>query len=302
LSVSLLENELKQSQKKINNCKQTKLVCSRFLLISKFKSEFFKDKESIELLNKRVTGRKQILLLYQDKIEKCKKMIKRSESVSHNIVNNEKEGLNALKLNILELAKKRIEELNKLVFNLSEIKTSKEDDMLQKSTRIALKDARQTVYVNGRWILSNDHVNYRIVGSMLPSNCDYASYLSDKLKKDDKLDDDDESSQLDNIDRQYQHQLNLKSRVLNGQLANNMNNFLNNNYNSNRNMANFYGTNNDLCSPSAASNLTSTYNALIESRSIDRLTILSGLTYTVQFVNLIAFYLNILLPYNLPLR
>jgi len=256
----------------------------------------------MELLNKRVSRRKQILLLYQDKIEKCKHMIKKSESMSQNKINNEKEGLNALKLNIVELAKQRIDELNKFVFDVSEIKTTKEDDLLQKSTRIALKDARQTVYVNGRWILSNDHVNYRIVGSMLPSNCDYASYLSDKLKKDDKLDDDDESSQLDNIDRQYQNQMNLKTRAVNGQLANNMNNFLNKNYSTNKNAINLNGSSNVLGSSSVASNLTSTYNAFIESRSIDRLSILSGLTYTVQFVNLIAFYLNILLPYNLPLR
>jgi hypothetical protein len=32
----------------------------------------------------------------------------------------------------------------------------------------------------------------------------------------------------------------------------------------------------------------------------DHIEIQSALTYTTQFVNLIAFYLNLVLPYNLP--
>ena len=135
--------------------------------------------------------------------------------------------------------------------------------MLQKSTRTALKDARQTVYVNGRWILANDHVIYRILRSTLPTDGDYLAYFKDFQQKEGKLKD--ESHQLDDIDRQFQNQ------------TANVNNISN----------------------SALWTSSSTMPAS-SSQLMDKQTILSGLTYTVQFVNLIAFYLGIILPYNLP--
>jgi hypothetical protein len=45
---------------------------------------------------------------------------------------------------------------------------------------------------------------------------------------------------------------------------------------------------------------TNAITASFANRPVDKFSILSGLTHTVQFVNLIAFYLNILLPYNIP--
>jgi hypothetical protein len=123
------------------------------------------------------------------------------------------------------------------------------------------------VYVNGRWILANDHVIYRIVRSILPSNGDYLTYFKDSQQKNDKLKD--ESHQLDDIERHYQNQMNPNNR------------------------------NNSLLWTSSSS---LSYGAIQTptNQLVDRQSILSGLTYTVQFVNLIAFYLSLILPYNIP--
>lgn len=138
--------------------------------------------------------------------------------------------------------------------------------MLQKSTRTALKDARQTVYVNGRWILANDHVIYRIIRSTLPTDGDYLLYFKGSQQNDDKLKD--ETNQLDYLNHHNNHKIRSSSTA------------------------------------SSTSSISSLSNSQINhaNRSIDRHTILSGLTYIVQFVNLIAFYLNIVLPYNLSHR
>ncbi len=128
-----------------------------------------------------------------------------------------------------------------------------------------MKDARQTVYVNGRWLTSNDQVIYRIVRSILPTDGDYVAFFKDSFQKNDKLKD--ESHQLDDIERQF---------------------FQNQSNNSNNNK--------NILWASSTSPLSSNINY---NNKLDRTSILSGLTYTVQFVNLIAFYLNILLPYNL---
>jgi hypothetical protein len=106
--------------------------------------------------------------------------------------------------------------------------------VLQKSTFTALKDARMTMYINGRWILGNDPVHYMVVKSKLPSNGDYCAYYKDPDSKEDKK---------ILIDHQQ--------------------------------------------SPFSQSNP-------------NRNEIAAALTYTTQFVNLIAFYLNAVLPYNLP--
>ena len=147
----------------------------------------------------------------------------------------------------------------------------RDEDILQKSTRTALKDARQTVFVNGRWIFANDHVIYRILRSTLPTDGDYLAYFKDFQQKDGKLKD--ESHQLDDIDRQFQNQTAHANSISNSLLW------------------------------TSSSNLPSSSFTPMSAPSnqlMDKQTILSGLTYTVQFVNLIAFYLGIVLPYNLP--
>lgn len=133
-----------------------------------------------------------------------------------------------------------------------------------------MKDARQTVYVNGRWILANDHVIYRIVRSTLPTDGEYMPYLKELQLGEEKLKD--ESQHLEEIDRHFLNQNNLTNRT-----SHIWPNFTSSNVNS-----------------LSLSSISSTV------RTNDRKTILSALTLTVQFVNLIAFYLNIVLPYNLP--
>ena len=95
------------------------------------------------------------------------------------------------------------------------------------------------------------------------------SYFKDSKQKDDKLKD--EVHQFDDLDRQYLNQ-------------------------------SYYNTRNNPLTTSLIPLSPSGSASSISSKQIDRRTILSGLTYTVQFVNLISFYLNILLPYNLPHR
>lgn len=49
-------------------------------------------------------------------------MVKKSENTTYNKTNNEKDGFNILKLRLIEYEKQRIDELNKYVFNLTEMK------------------------------------------------------------------------------------------------------------------------------------------------------------------------------------
>ncbi len=109
--------------------------------------------------------------------------------------------------------------------------------------------------------------------SVLPSDGDYLSYLKDSQQKDDKIKDD--SNQLDDIDRHFQTQSGINNRH-----------------------SALYASSNSQSSSGSISSLTSTTT----NSNTNKHAILSGLTYTVQFVNLIAFYLNIVLPYNLPHR
>jgi len=49
-------------------------------------------------------------------------MVKKSEASLHSKTNNEKDGFNTLKLRLIEYEKQRIDELNRFVFDLAEIK------------------------------------------------------------------------------------------------------------------------------------------------------------------------------------
>nr|AWV66631.1 beclin 1-associated autophagy-related key regulator [Brachionus rotundiformis] len=184
---------------------------------------------------------------FSDKIKKCKDIKKELE----NMTMEKNRNINGLKFQLIDYQKKRINQLNEEIFEIIEIK-QKEEDMTQKSTLTALKDARQTVYVNGRWIFANDHVIYRIINSTLPTDGDYICYINEWLK---------------NEERQYESE---EIEVRNSYPR--------------------------IGISSIASN--SPQNTKLDSSN--RTTILSGLTHTVQFVNLIAFYFNMLLPYNLP--
>ena len=66
--------------------------------------------------------KKEALSIYKEKIEKCKIMVKSSENATYNKTNNDKDGFNILKLRLIEYEKQRIDELNKFVFDLVEIK------------------------------------------------------------------------------------------------------------------------------------------------------------------------------------
>ena len=79
----------------------------------------------ISTLRERVTKKKQLIKSYQEKIEKCKDMVKRSETATFNKTNNEKDGFNILKLRLIEYEKQRVDELNRLIFDLFEIKQQK---------------------------------------------------------------------------------------------------------------------------------------------------------------------------------
>lgn len=227
--------------------------------------------EELDVLKNQIVKKKQKLQLYQDKIEICKEMVKKSETALSSKLNNEKDS--SLKLRLIEYEKQRIEELNRLIFDLAEIKPKMEEDILQKSTRTALKDARQTIYVNGRWILANDHVLYKIVRSILPSDGNYLTFFRDLQPKDDKGKD--SESQFEDIDEHFQSHTTVSNRT---------------------GSALWTSTANPVLLRSISATLNSTH------KFINKHAILSGLTYTVQFVNLIAFYLNIVLPYNLPHR
>ena len=66
--------------------------------------------------------KKDAIHFVKEKIEKCKIMVKSSENATNNKINNDKDGFNILKVRLIEYEKQRIEELNKFVFDLIEIK------------------------------------------------------------------------------------------------------------------------------------------------------------------------------------
>jgi hypothetical protein len=76
----------------------------------------------LEHVKKRISKKKEALSIYKEKIEKCKIMVKSSENATYNKTNNDKDGFNILKLRLIEYEKQRIDELNKFVFDLVEIK------------------------------------------------------------------------------------------------------------------------------------------------------------------------------------
>ncbi|RNA03909.1 Beclin 1-associated autophagy-related key regulator [Brachionus plicatilis] len=209
-----------------------------------------KCKYQVNALNEQMSEKKQDISLCSEKIKKCKEIKKKLENMT---IEKTKE-LNELKLLLIEYQKKRIYQLNKEIFDITEIK-QKEEDMTQKSTLTALKDALQTVYVNGRWIFANDHVIYRIINSTLPTDGEYISSMKEWLKNEDRHK---EYETEDMETRNSYPRLGASSIAIN----------------------------------------SSTSGPTLDSSN--RPTIISGLTHTVQFVNLIAFYFNILLPYNLP--
>ena len=66
--------------------------------------------------------KKDAIHFVKEKIEKCKIMVKSSENATNNKINNDKDGFNILKVRLIEYEKQRIDELNKFVFDLIEIK------------------------------------------------------------------------------------------------------------------------------------------------------------------------------------
>ena len=81
-----------------------------------------KGHEEIKNANTRIYKRKQMIDLYLDKIVKVKDLVKKSETITYNKANNEKDGLKILKLKLIEYQKQRIDELNRVIFELTEIK------------------------------------------------------------------------------------------------------------------------------------------------------------------------------------
>ena len=76
----------------------------------------------MDSIKKRIAKKKETIDISVNKIIKCKEMVKRSETATYNKTNNEKDGFNILKLRLIEYEKQRIDELNKFVFDLVEIK------------------------------------------------------------------------------------------------------------------------------------------------------------------------------------
>jgi hypothetical protein len=149
------------------------------------------------------------------------------------------------------------------------------------------------VYVNGRWILANDHVFYKIVRSTLPTDGDYMGYFKElQLHNNQKnsitgASGNDEEKLMLTDDLHY-----LNASGSSGSSGSSAARLQSSPININSGQI---ATATAMLSASTLGGMGA--NAV---RSIDRRSILSGLTLTVQFVNLIAFYLNIVLPYNLP--
>ena len=76
--------------------------------------------DEIAVIKNRTAKKEQKINLTRDKIAKYREMIRQSESFF--MQKNEKDGTNALKLKVIEYEKQRIDELNKFIFNIIEIK------------------------------------------------------------------------------------------------------------------------------------------------------------------------------------
>lgn len=83
----------------------------------------FQGQEYIKLLEERIKRKKELIKTNLEKIEKCRDMVKKSETATLNKMNNEKDAI--LKLRIIEYEKQRIDELNRFIFDLVEIKQQK---------------------------------------------------------------------------------------------------------------------------------------------------------------------------------
>lgn len=146
----------------------------------------------------RIGQRNEIIKQYKEKIKRIKDMLTKSEKSAHLKIREQK----ITNKEISELEKARVKELDRFIFNVTEIKPKSwvlrvyfvlskvikssfiflrnEDENLAKSTLTALKDARETIYINGRWISANDQFLYTIVKSKLHSNGDYSSFCKSK--------------------------------------------------------------------------------------------------------------------------
>ena len=118
-----MKDELKQRNSRIKKCK------SFYWLIQNKKKKTLnplkinsKVEEDLEHARKRMAKKKDAIHFVKEKIEKCKIMVKSSENATNNKINNDKDGFNILKVRLIEYEKQRIDELNRFVFDLIEIK------------------------------------------------------------------------------------------------------------------------------------------------------------------------------------
>ena len=119
-NIQMLKDELALTDKRL-----AKSRMNRFYTILKLSCFIFiihKDQDEIKNANTRIYKRKQMIDIYLDKIVRVKDLVKKSESNTYNKVNNEKDGLKILKLKLIEYQKQRIDELNRFIFELTEIK------------------------------------------------------------------------------------------------------------------------------------------------------------------------------------
>lgn len=133
--------------------------------------------------------------------------------------------------------------------------------MCGKSTRTLLNEARETIFVNGEWVrnTSDSKFFYKLFGSYLTFNGDFFNYLTN------------------NTFAAFNEQMLRENEKLRNDEENEE---------SEKN-----------ASDEKAANLVSVQKLPVNSVELrERFSVLATFTYTLQFVKLIAFYLNVTLP------
>ena len=120
MNIESIKQELKRSGDNIKKSEPFKCMILKNPLYLTF---IYKDQDGVGNLKRCLTKYKQNISSCLEKIEVCKEMVKKSENVTLNKVNNEKDGFNILKIRSLEYEKQRVEELSKHIFDLIEIKS-----------------------------------------------------------------------------------------------------------------------------------------------------------------------------------
>ncbi|XP_033125938.1 beclin 1-associated autophagy-related key regulator-like isoform X2 [Anneissia japonica] len=171
LKIEAKKWEVKQLRQQIEFMKKS---------IEEIKTKKTKDEESLNAVSEQVKQFESRAKSHRHKLDKIKKYI---EQIKENL-SDKRHKLDEREEELCETRKIRVNQLVLHIFPISEIRSLKsdEDEEGKEDLIAALADARQTSFVRGRWVFSENQseVQYLIVDEdvLLPGNGDYSAYTA----------------------------------------------------------------------------------------------------------------------------